>query len=301
MCISPVTIKRDYRRTESEVSEGYNTMTDTVPCGKCHECLASRRNSWAFRLWQQSKVAETAYFITLTYETEPKSKNGHGTLLKSDVQKFIKRLRKASPKYPYIKTNGTTGYTSKIRYYCCGEYGGTFLRPHYHLIMYDVPEIFCQSSELFSQRFWQHGQVDIAPANIATIFYTVGYVMKGKWQPQQDEECPVTLDGEIRYDDRVPEYSAMSKNLGLNYLSENVWDWHIDRMANFVIAQNGSIMSLPRYYRDKIFSREEKKELAMEARLLRDYKDWDFDLEVQRKNAAIRQHEKEQKLKRLKL
>ena len=43
-------------------------------------------------------------------------------LLYTDVQKFLKRLRKA--------------YRGKLRYFVAGEYGEQTARPHYHMILY---------------------------------------------------------------------------------------------------------------------------------------------------------------------
>lgn len=265
-------------------------MTDEVPCGRCHQCLADRRNAWAFRLWKQMDVSESCYFITLTYENEPLSPNGHGTLRLHDVQNFWKRLRKR------------TGAT--IKYYLCGEYGGLYKRPHYHAIVYGIPQSLAMDSERFAQSYWTHGRVDIAPSNMATIFYTVGYIMKGSWEPEHEIDTDTGLI--LCEDDRKPEFSTMSKNLGLNYLSEAIWDWHLNTMSSFVVQQNGAIMSLPRYYRDKIFSREERKELAAEARMIRnlswkDFEALDYIKEHDKKHASVRKHQKEQQLKRLKL
>ena len=291
MCISPLTIKRDYNRLASEVEAGYNTNTDIVPCGKCHECLGVRRNSWAFRLWKQMDVSDSAYFITLTYADEPLTKNGHGTLKKTDLQRFWKRLRKRSP-------------GRRIKYYACGEYGGLYKRPHYHAIVYNIPQSLALDSENFAKSIWTHGQVDIAPANMPTIFYTVGYIMKGSWEPQHEIDTDTGLI--TCEDDRVPEYSTMSKNLGLNYLSEAIWNWHVDTMSSFVTMQNGSLMAMPRYYREKVFSREERKELAAEARFIRnlnwqEFANIDYNREHDKKVASVRKHKKEQQLKRMKL
>lgn len=80
-----------------------------VPCGKCPKCLRDRQNGWMFRLQQEIKDSLNCQFVTLTYETTPKSFNGHGTLQKSDLQKFFKKLRKICPTTTYIKKNGSTG------------------------------------------------------------------------------------------------------------------------------------------------------------------------------------------------
>lgn len=273
MCFSPLTIKRPYKSLQGD-------FTDVVPCGKCHKCLRRRANSWAFRLWKQMDVSESAAFITLTYADEPESFNGHGTLVLKDLQDFMKRLRKKAK--------------TKIKYYAVGEYGTIFKRPHYHLIVFGIPQAILCNSDAFAEDIWQHGKVDIARCNIATIFYTVGYIMKGKWQPEQDD------------DDRAPEFATMSKNLGLNYLSDEVWDWHLSHMVGYVTQQNGSLMPMPRYYRDKIFSRDEKAELNAEAKMIRelDFNSWinyDYTKELERKKDELRRHNKEQRLKRMKL
>ncbi|MCE3047900.1 hypothetical protein LW137_00305 [Helicobacter sp. faydin-H23] len=65
----------------------------------------------------------SSIFVTLTYSNEflpsPPS------VSKRELQLFLKRLRKALG-------------DKKIRYYACGEYGDTFLRPHYHLIIFGM-------------------------------------------------------------------------------------------------------------------------------------------------------------------
>ena len=91
--------------------------------------------------------------------------------------------------------------------------------------------------------------MDIAVCNIPTINYTVGYLMKGTWEPQTDD------------DDRTPECSMMSKKLGQSYLTDQKYWYHLDRMETSVMHPSGFRMPLPRYYRDQIFSTEEKAEL----------------------------------------
>lgn len=72
---------------------------------------------WAQRMCDEMKLHTENMMLTLTYEKTD------GNLHKDDVQKFLKRLRKAI-------------HPTKIRYFCCGEYGGKFNRPHYHLIVF---------------------------------------------------------------------------------------------------------------------------------------------------------------------
>jgi len=93
----------------------------TVPCGKCIGCRLERSRQWAVRIVHETKMHEQNCFITLTYED--KKLPPHLNLVKSDVQKFIKRLRKSiEPK--------------KISYFAVGEYGSKTERPHYHIIIF---------------------------------------------------------------------------------------------------------------------------------------------------------------------
>ena len=49
---------------------GNRTDRLTVPCGKCAACLTNRRNDWAVRLKVEHQNADSAYFITLTYDEQ---------------------------------------------------------------------------------------------------------------------------------------------------------------------------------------------------------------------------------------
>lgn len=107
MCINPVWIKRDGR---------------FVPCGKCPECLMQRSNEWAFRCALEASLYDKNCIITLTYN-EANLPQG-GTLVKRDMQLFLKRLRK------HLRQ-------ARIRFFGCGEYGKKFDRPHYHIILFN--------------------------------------------------------------------------------------------------------------------------------------------------------------------
>jgi len=66
------------------------------PCGQCYNCKMRRVNGWAFRLDQEFQVADSAHFLTITYDTQyvPINDNLQLTLRKHDLQKLFKRIRK---------------------------------------------------------------------------------------------------------------------------------------------------------------------------------------------------------------
>jgi len=137
-----------------------------VPCGKCEGCRAGARMDWAIRMHHESQSYERNSFITLTYEDSPEK------LVKSDLQKFIKRLRKHSNR--------------KLRYFGCGEYGEETNRPHYHLVLfnedfrggytYNIDEQLYGNTAL--NRIWSHGTCTIGDFSMASACYVAGYVNK---------------------------------------------------------------------------------------------------------------------------
>ena len=123
-----------------------------VPCGKCPECLKRRSSQWAFRLMEHDKVCRSSYFLTLTYDTSsvPITDGLYMTLCKRDTQLFWKRLRKKLHSY---------GCDQKISYYLVGEYGTKSERPHYHAIVFDLPDLYNLAQIIREE--WQNGQVDL--------------------------------------------------------------------------------------------------------------------------------------------
>lgn len=255
MCLYPMTMPLP----REEWTDSRNTRV--VPCGKCVKCKKRRANGWTFRLEQEQKRSCSSAFITLTYEKTPVSKNGFDTLKKKDFQDFMKRLRKfISDKYIEL------GYKSKdeipkLRYYMCGEYGGKTKRPHYHAIMFNLPSQCIHDLQIITSK-WSHGYCYIAETNVKTIAYVTGYVMKSL---PSDLSLVDKETGEILIeDDRIPEYSAMSKNLGLNYLSNEIIKYYRERMLGVIIRESGHMMAMPRYYKERIFSPAERRTIAYE-------------------------------------
>lgn len=166
------------------------------PCGKCPECRLRRASDWGFRLMEEDKKSTSSLFITLTYDTKfvHRSKNGFLTLDKRDVQLFFKRLRKAHSES-----------SCKIRYYAVGEYGGRSRRPHYHVIAFgaDISKV---------QPAWQLGAVHYGTVSLASVCYTLKYITKSRTVPRH------------KNDDRLPEFSLMSKDWGSHTLPINVLD-----------------------------------------------------------------------------
>jgi len=209
-----------------------------VPCGRCPPCLKNRVDSWVFRLKQQEKVSTHSHFITLTYDTQfvPISPNGFMTLCRDAFPLFMKRLRKLCPDF-------------KLSYYACGEYGTKKKRPHYHAIVFNVPDdsFFFKAWSLNGVPF---GSVHVGQVSGDSIAYCTKYMNKTEH-----------IKGFLR-DDRVPEFSLMSKGMGKNYVNEKTIAYHnADLNRNFLAIDGGFKIALPRYYRDRIFSKDAMEDM----------------------------------------
>ncbi len=191
-CLTPITLVRKTRGSR----DNQNSLTDVVPCGKCPECHRRRQSGWAFRLEKEQLHSMTSAFTTLTYEDKylPFSKHGNMTLRPSDHQKFMKKLRKKIRSDKRLTPNQPS-----LKYYAVGEYGATYERPHYHQIIFNLPQYYIDRPQIISD-IWGMGSIQVAECNIKTINYVTGYIIK-------------QIDNKSRHhlDDRIHEFSHMSK------------------------------------------------------------------------------------------
>ncbi len=155
-----------------------------LPCGKCIMCRRGKVNEWAYRLCLEKSIWRDVSFITLTYNDANLPKNG--LLVKTDLQKFFKRLRKYR----------------NIRYFACGEYGSQFGRPHYHAIVFGLSY---KDVELV-EKTWNRGFVKVLPFQEQSAFYVAKYCTKSF---QQEKEG-------------VREFVIMSKRLALGFYESNL-------------------------------------------------------------------------------
>ncbi len=272
-CITPITVRNKTKDINNQ------NLFVTVPCSKCVACLKRRTGHWSFRINQEAKISSSAAFLTLTYADEPLSDNGYPTLVKKDFQDFFKRLRK--------KTN------NKLKYYACGEYGTKTKRPHYHAIVFNLPHSFLQKPEKLDP-VWGHGHTMLTHSNALTINYVVGYINKGNFERNGPN------------DDRLKEFSLMSKKMGMNYLTPKMIEYYRQRQIACIVHEDGHILSMPRYYKQQIFTKKELKKINDEYQELNAHK---FDiqtteearLDYEAKKMLIYKNDKQLKLKRVKL
>lgn len=228
-----------------------------VPCGKCVPCKQRRVQDWVFRMKQEDKVSSSSFFVTLTYSDEflTYTSDKFPTLVQKDFQNFMKRLRKINiisyKEYNWLpRSKWRINCIDKLlRYYAVGEYGETYKRPHYHIILFNL------LNEELIPKAWTHprknkliGNIHIGQVTGASIAYTTKYIDKHRTVPLHN------------FDKRLPEFSNMSQGLGKNYHeSHAIQQYHqadIERI--YVTYPDGRKIALPRYYRNKLYNKSQQ-------------------------------------------
>lgn len=218
-CLSPKFI---YPHRTEEWLERYEEKAVTVPCGKCLVCLQKERAMWTFRLEQEFKYSHGALFITLTYDE--KHLRSDCNLKKRDVQLFIKRLRKRAGR--------------GLRYFCVGEYGSKFGRPHYHLLLFNCGDVDLVRASWNDSKGCSIGMVHVGRVTSASIAYCTKYII-------QKADAPV---------DRERPFRLMSRayGIGARYLSDAVVSWHRKGLHNYAMVYERKV-ALPRFFKTKIW------------------------------------------------
>lgn len=171
-----------------------------LPCGQCIGCRLERSRQWAVRCLHENRCHDTSVFLTLTYDDchLPAS----GSLVKRDLQLFMKRVRKSR--------------CETLRFFACGEYGDTTNRPHYHVLLFgtdfadkrfykETPsgESIFSSDELSS--LWPQGRNAIGAVSFESAAYVARYCLKKITGPSAD----------WHYSGREPEFVNMSRRPGI--------------------------------------------------------------------------------------
>lgn len=249
-------------------TRGFVDLPMTVPCGSCIGCRIDRSREWAIRCVHEAQLHPTSCFITLTYDDEhlPPGK----TLVKEDLQKFLKRLRKN---------------VGQFRYFACGEYGDTTHRPHYHAVIFGLdftspdPQLNRKKHSTNSRgdiiytspvltKEWGLGHCSIGSFNYATAAYTARYVMKKQTGKNAHlSEIYQRLDevtGELYQVN--PAFACMSLKPGLG----SAWydKFKKDAFPSDFLVHQGKTHPVPRYYTNKLKESDLKTHKAIKNKRL---------------------------------
>lgn len=237
-------INKCYDRHISPYAKSVLYKSIEIPCGQCLECRLEYSRQWANRCVLEASEHKDNCFLTLTYDDihvplndSVNSITGEitkvKTLVKRDLQLFIKRLRKELNKDDI-----------KIRYFACGEYGSHTKRPHYHIIIFgwkpnENDLQLLKKSELgynyycsnLIENLWPYGYNLVADCTWETCAYVARYVTK-----------KVDIKNEFYEENNIEkEFITMSRRPGIGFnwfLSHSVC--YATFLNNYISTDYGS-------------------------------------------------------------
>lgn len=217
-----------------DISKSIPSLTgelSAVRCGGCIGCRMARARDWVLRCRFELRDHPAACWSTLTYD------DAHlpPTLERHHLQLFFRRFRKRS----------------KLRFFACGEYGERTYRPHYHAILFGVPE----GSPLV-QASWPYGFAQTHTLSDSAIAYVAGYVAKkiGHAERKVDRVDPRT--GEVY--NYQPPFLQMSRRPGVGSSARSYFSsWRRSAVVD------GSEVPVPRYLHAAWADRASPSDLAV--------------------------------------
>lgn len=242
MCLYPkLIINRKYTITKKNggnVPEMHDPRLKyvAVGCGNCIECTKQKANMWRTRMLEELKENRQGVFITLTFSEESLQElttemgvTECNAVAGKAVRRFLERVRKETKK--------------SLRHWLITELGheGTE-RIHLHGILWtDKPKEWIQEK-------WQYGNIWLGDyCNEKTINYVMKYVTK-------IDEKHKNFRGQI----------FTSAGIGKRYI--NTYGAEQNKYRGTLTKEtyklnNGCDVSLPIYYRNHIYSEEEREKL----------------------------------------
>lgn len=221
------------------ICDDHRKLWVPVGCGCCIECMKQKAREWKIRLTEELKVQKYPYFVTLTFSpdslqklTEEKNLSECNAIACIAIRRFCERWRKK--------------YKKSIKHWLITELGheGTE-RIHIHGILF--PE-FTIDNELL-ENMWQYGQIRIGDfCTNRTINYIVKYVTK--------------IDTDHKnYKPDIFCSAGIGKNYINSLLTRDIHRFNEENTNVVYRTPQGYKMNLPIYYRNHLFTEEEREKL----------------------------------------
>lgn len=266
MCLYPKLIKNRKYIANKKNGGVIPAITDNrvlmvpVGCGKCIECKGQKSREWVIRLEEDIKEHKNGKFVTFTFSEESliklqnhkEVKNYSGYDLDNKIatfaiRKFMERWRKK--------------YKKSVRHWLVTELGGNNTeRIHLHGILYtdNIEDI---------AKIWNYGIVTIGKSKFNkegkrldnnTLGWvngkTIGYIVK--YINKTDKKHP-------NYNSKI----LCSKGIGKNYFNRTDYKqnkYKPKETRETYTTKTGRKIALPIYFRNKIYTENEKELLWIE-------------------------------------
>lgn len=216
----------------------------TIPCGRCRLCKSKIAKEWKVRLHYElqstprhkieGRLVPKAFFLTFTLKDE---------YLTDDEKVY-------APWLVRFRDNYRKKYKKSPRYFAITDRGSQYGRLHLHMVIFDPA---CSSNVMSKhlKSWYSYGFFHIRWIYSETIDeYITGYLSGDNlYKDVPVKHGKAVCDKALRYKPRV----FVSKGLGCKCADES----YIKRRDDGLVDINGYLYALPRYYRDKWYTKRE--------------------------------------------
>lgn len=232
-----------YEYKPGQYTEDRRVMAVPVGCGKCMECMKKKAREWQVRLLEEVRERKDGKFITFTFSNESiieitkdiHNKTGYeldNEIATKATRKFLERWRKKNKK--------------SLRHWFVTELGQNGTENiHIHGI------VWTNKSNAEITETWKYGHTWIGDyVNEETVNYIVKYMYKT----------------DIKHKEYKPKVLT-SAGIGsgyINRLDSKRNKYQAGKTKETYINRQGYKMALPIYYRNKLYTDQEKEKLWIE-------------------------------------
>lgn len=240
-CYHPIPAFQSHAGAEVRLWPPVGTANLQLPCGGCLGCKTAKATEWARRAEHEASLYDHNCFLTLTYSDDYLPEDG--SLEPTDLQKFIKRLRRARDR-GCVALRSDRAYG--LRYIACGEYGERGGRPHYHVLLFNcgfddtikVGKDLLESELLKS--LWGFGQHRLGDLTPASANYVAQYTLKKQGNRPVCNEDGVVIE-------RPFLRTSLKPAIGTRWLIKNKRD-----LTHGFLVNDGKKGGIPRSYKKQL-------------------------------------------------
>lgn len=240
-----------------------------IGCGRCIECRKQYGREWAVRLQEDIKVNTNGKFVTLTFSDESIAELNEEKIIEFRDDKELRKEIKIADLQGYEKDNAIA--TLAVRRFT-ERWRKTYGKAPRHWLITELGHNGTENIHLHGiiwtdttgneiRDHWKYGYVWDGKVhegsgrkenyvNAKTVNYIIKYVTKMDMQHKA-------------YKSRV----LASKGIGKNYMDRSDWKKNVYKEGETderYRVPNGAKVALPKYYRNKIYTEEEREKLWVE-------------------------------------
>lgn len=252
-CLQPITIVNPhYRKLQPDkrlCQQIYGQKLDyllSVGCGKCFLCKRKYQSAWRIRLNHEYMFGNhdlsKSWFVTLTLNESyyKLALNNPSKLIRDFLERYREKTRQK-----FGRKNGKS-----LFHWIVSERGEKRGRLHFHGLLFDslLPKYIVEDC-------WKFGFVSFKKITLKRCGYVTKYITKG----MSEDACQESKEHQPRV--------WCSPGIGRCY-TEQSDALKLATSNGFLvpfIVKNNFVYAMPRYYRDKLFTEEQKQILSAQS------------------------------------